>query len=59
MLGFLIGLIIGAIGVIVAVVLVWKNNKKKINQAILIVADSSLTTEQKLAKIKELFGIIL
>jgi len=59
MLGFLIGLIVGIIGCIVVAILVIKKNKKKIGEALLIVADNSLTTEQKIIKIKELFGIAL
>jgi len=57
MVSFLFGLFIGAIGVVVAIFFVYKKNKKKINEALLIVADNSLTTEQKIAKIKELFKI--
>ena len=48
MANFLLGLFIGAIAVVVAVILVYKNNKKKINEALLILNDSSLTIDAKI-----------
>jgi hypothetical protein len=54
---FLLGLFIGVVGCVVAIILVYKNNKKKINQALVIVADSTLTIQQKIDQIKALFKI--
>lgn len=58
-IGLILGLIIGAGGVIVAIVKVYVNNKKKISQALVIIADNSLSSDQKVTKIKELFSVFI
>jgi hypothetical protein len=55
-MGFIEGLVIGAVGMLVAAYLVYRNNKKKIKAAIAILEGSG-TTDEKIKKIRALFGI--
>jgi hypothetical protein len=56
MTAFIFGLIVGAVGAAVAAFLVYRNNKKKVAAAIAILQGPG-TTDEKIKKIKELFGL--
>ena len=55
-MGFVSGLFIGSVGVMIAAYFVYLNNKKKIKAAIAILEGPG-ATDEKIKKIRILFGI--
>ena len=51
MINILIGILIGAVGIIVIAALIWKNNKKKFQAAINEVMSGPGTPEEKFKKL--------
>ena len=51
MTGFIFGLFIGAIGVVIIAYLIWKNNKKKFQAAVIEAMSGPGTPEEKFKKL--------
>jgi hypothetical protein len=54
MTGFIFGLIVGAVGIIVAAYFVWKKNKAKFTAAVKEALEGPGTPEEKIKKILEI-----
>jgi len=54
MTSFIIGLLIGAIGILVLAYFVWQNNKKKFTAALANILEGAGTAQEKIKKILEI-----
>ena len=56
-MSFLFGVLIGAVGVLVAAYFVWKKNKKKFTAALLEAVQGSGTPQEKIKKILDIIKV--
>jgi len=53
-MSFIFGVLVGAVGVIIAAWLIWKNNKKKFTAAAIEILEGPGTAQEKVKKILDI-----